>query len=150
LSAVLFWQISANICVCCFIAFFWVLLIIELLGSCYSSICYICGGFGLKPEAKRGWLYVMPTLMLLIELCLVLYEGSFQVWRLENNEMSWRMDKSSSLGMPMHYPKKYPRSTSVKAWGCPRGTPSSSAKIRSPFKTPHFYCFMHYMFFLER
>jgi hypothetical protein len=28
-----------------------------------------------------------------------------------------------SLGMPMHHPKKYPRSTSVKAWGCPRGTP---------------------------
>jgi hypothetical protein len=28
------------------------------------------------------------------------------------------MDKSSSLGMPMHHPKKYPRSTSVKAWGC--------------------------------
>jgi hypothetical protein len=27
--------------------------------------------------------------------------------------MSWRMDKSSSLGMPMHA-KKYPRSTSVK------------------------------------
>jgi hypothetical protein len=33
--------------------------------------------------------------------------------------MRWRMDKSSSLGMPCH-PKKYPRSTSVKAWGCPR------------------------------
>jgi hypothetical protein len=60
------------------------------------------------------------------------------------------MEKSSSLGMPMHHPKKYPRSTSVKAWGCPRGTPSSSAKIRSPFKTLYFYCFMHYMFFLER
>ena len=52
--------------------------------------------------------------------------------------------------MPMHHPKKYPRSTSVKAWGCPRGTPSSSAKIRSPFKTLYFYCFMHYVFFLER
>ena len=52
--------------------------------------------------------------------------------------------------MPMHHPKKYPRSTSVKAWGCPRGTPSSSAKIRSPFKTLYFYCFMHYAFFLER
>jgi hypothetical protein len=26
--------------------------------------------------------------MLLIELCLVLYEGSFQVWGLENDEMS--------------------------------------------------------------
>jgi hypothetical protein len=39
------------------------------------------------------------------------------------------MDKRSSLGMSMHHPKKYPRSTSVKAWGCPRGTPSSSTKI---------------------
>jgi hypothetical protein len=39
------------------------------------------------------------------------------------------MDKSSSLGMPTHT-KKYPRGTSIKAWGCPRGTPSSSAKIR--------------------
>jgi hypothetical protein len=38
------------------------------------------------------------------------------------------MDKSSSLGIPMHHPKKYPRSTSIKAWGCPLGTPSSSAK----------------------
>jgi hypothetical protein len=58
------------------------------------------------------------------------------------------MDKSSILGMPTH-PKKYPRGTSVKAWGCPRGTPSSSAKIRSPFNTLYFYCFMHYVFFLE-
>jgi hypothetical protein len=33
LSAVLFWQISANICVCHFIAFFWVFLITELLGK---------------------------------------------------------------------------------------------------------------------
>jgi hypothetical protein len=59
------------------------------------------------------------------------------------------MDKSSSLDMPMH-PKKYLRGTSVKAWGCPRGTPSSSVKIRSPFNTLYFYCFMHYAFFLER
>jgi hypothetical protein len=59
------------------------------------------------------------------------------------------MDKSSSLGMPMH-PKKYPRGTSVKAWGCPRGTPSLLAKIRSPFNTLYFYCFMYYAFFLER
>jgi hypothetical protein len=59
------------------------------------------------------------------------------------------MDKSSSLGIPMH-PKKYPRGTSAKAWGCPRGTPSSSAKIRSPFKRLYCYCVMHYAFFLER
>ena len=30
------------------------------------------------------------------------------------------MDKSSSLGMSPEHPKKYPRGSSVKAWGCPR------------------------------
>jgi hypothetical protein len=40
--------------------------------------------------------------------------------------------KHQSLGMP------------------PEAPPSSSAKIRSPFKTLYFYCFMHYAFFLER
>jgi hypothetical protein len=40
--------------------------------------------------------------------------------------------------------------TKAQAWGCPRGTPSSSANIRSPFKTLYFYCLMHYTFFLER
>jgi hypothetical protein len=105
--------------------------------------------FWVEIWSKKDWFNVMLTLMLLIELCWVLYEGSFQVQGLENDEMSRRMDKSSSLGIPTH-PKKYPRGTSIKAWGCPRGTPSSSAKIRSPFKTLYFYCFMHYVFFLER
>jgi hypothetical protein len=57
--------------------------------------------------------------------------------------------KCRAWGCPCH-PKKYPRGTSVKACGCPRGTPSSSAKIRSPFNTLYFYCFMRYAFFLER
>src|SRR3954447_529694 len=30
------------------------------------------------------------------------------------------MDKSSSLGMSPGHPKKYPRVSSVKPWGCPR------------------------------
>jgi hypothetical protein len=47
--------------------------------------------------------------------------------------MSWRMDKSLSLGMPMH-PKKYPRGTSVKAWGCPRGTPFFIGKNQVTFQ----------------
>jgi hypothetical protein len=34
--------------------------------------------------------------------------------------------------------------------GMPRGTPSSSVKIRSSFKTVYFYCFIFYAFFLER
>jgi hypothetical protein len=48
-------------------------------GSCYSSIWIICGVFELKPEQKRGWFIIMFMLTLLIELCWVLYEGSFQV-----------------------------------------------------------------------
>jgi hypothetical protein len=47
------------------------------------------------------------------------------------------MDKSSSLGMPMH-PKKYPRSTSVKAWGCPRGTPFFIGKNQVIFQNTIF------------
>jgi hypothetical protein len=43
------------------------------------------------------------------------------------------MDKSSSLGMPMH-PKKYPRSTSIKAWGCPGGTPFFIGKNQVTFQ----------------
>jgi hypothetical protein len=36
-----------------------------------------------------------------------------------------------------------------KLGDAPEASPSSSAKIRSPFKTLYFYCFMHYAFFLE-
>jgi hypothetical protein len=44
------------------------------------------------------------------------------------------MDKSSSLGMPMHHPMKYPRSTRFKAWGCPRGTPFFIGKNQVTFQ----------------
>jgi hypothetical protein len=37
-----------------------------------------------------------------------------------------------------------------KLGDAPEAPLSSSAKIRSPFKTVYFYCFMHYAFFLER
>jgi hypothetical protein len=46
---------------------------------------------------------------------------------------------------PQEISKKYKR----QSLGMPRGTPSSSAKIRSPFKTLYFYCFMHHAFFLD-
>jgi hypothetical protein len=48
------------------------------------------------------------------------------------------MEKSSSLGMPMHHLKKYPRSTSVKAWGCPRGTPFFIGKNQVTFQNTIF------------
>jgi hypothetical protein len=37
-----------------------------------------------------------------------------------------------------------------KLGDAPETPPSSSAKIRSPFNTLYFYCFIHYAFFLER
>jgi hypothetical protein len=47
---------------------------------------------------------------------------------------------------PQEISKRYKR----QSLGMPRGTPSSSANIRSTFKTLYFYCFVFYAFFLER
>jgi hypothetical protein len=41
------------------------------------------------------------------------------------------------LGDAQH-PKKYPRSTSVKAWGCPRGTPFFIGKNQVIFQNTIF------------
>jgi hypothetical protein len=60
------------------------------------------------------------------------------------------MDKSSSLGMPMQPPRNIQEVQALKLGDAPEAPPTSSAKIRSPFKTLYFYCFMHYAFFLER
>ena len=61
------------------------------------------------------------------------------------------MDKSSSLGMSPGHPRKYPRSTSVKAWGCPRHPLFINKKsTRSFFNMLYFYCFIYYVLFLER
>jgi hypothetical protein len=59
------------------------------------------------------------------------------------------MDKISSLGMPMS-PQEISKRYKHQSLGMPRGTPSSSVKIRSSFKTLYFYCFIFYAFFLER
>jgi hypothetical protein len=63
--------------------------------------------------------------------------------------MRWSMDKSSRLGMPMS-PQEISKWYKRQSLGTPRGTSSSSANIRSPFKTLYFYCFIFYAFFLER
>jgi hypothetical protein len=59
------------------------------------------------------------------------------------------MEKRSSLGIPMS-PQEISKRYKHQSLGMPRGTLSSSAKIRSPFKTLYFYCFVFYAFFLER
>jgi hypothetical protein len=60
------------------------------------------------------------------------------------------MDKSSSLGMSMSPPRNIQEVQASKLGDASEAPPSSSAKIRSPFNTLYFYCFMHYAFFLER
>jgi hypothetical protein len=57
--------------------------------------------------------------------------------------------KDQDWESPCH-PKKYLRSTSVKAWGCPWHPFFINKNIRSSFKTLYFYCFICYVFFLER
>jgi hypothetical protein len=68
---------------------------------------------------------------------------------MECDEMRWSMDKSSSLGMPMS-PQEISKRYKRQSLGIPRGTPSSLAKIMSPFNTLYFYCFIFYACFLER
>jgi hypothetical protein len=98
---------------------------------------------------KKGWFTIMFMLTLLIELCEFCMKEVYKCrdWRMMRWDEEWI--KAQAWGCPCH-PKKYPRVKSVKAWGCPRGTPSSSAKIRSPFNTLYFYWFIFYAFFLER
>jgi hypothetical protein len=62
--------------------------------------------------------------------------------------MRWSMDISSSLGMSMS-PQEISKRNKRQSLGMPRGTPSTSAKIKSSFKTLYFYCFVFYAFFLE-
>jgi hypothetical protein len=128
----------------CLFEFFWSW---NFWGSCYSSIWFICGIFEFETEPK-GLIYYHIYANVANKIV-----WSF-VWRkfssVGNGEW-WDevWTKAKAWGCPCHL-KKYPIGTSVKAWEFPRGTPSSSAKIRSPFNTLYFYCFIFYAFFLER
>src|SRR3954464_5357345 len=60
------------------------------------------------------------------------------------------MDKISSLGISPGHPNNIQEVQASKL-GDARGTPASSIKsTRSFFNALYFYCFMHYVLFLER
>jgi hypothetical protein len=82
----------------------------------------------------------MLMLTLLIELCLVLYEGRDEI----------KNGKNLKLGDAHVTPRNIQEVQGSKLGDAPEAPPSSSAKIRSPFNSLYFYCFMHYAFFLER
>jgi hypothetical protein len=79
LSAILFWQISATICVCLSIAFFLNSFdhgTFEEVTTVVYALYVVCLSLKLN---QKGWFTIMLMLMLLIELCEVLYEETFQV-----------------------------------------------------------------------
>jgi hypothetical protein len=123
LSAVLFWQISANIYVCYFIAFF------------FSSFDH--GNFGEVATVVYaiyvvvlGWNLKQKGLIHCYAYTNVANRFVFSfVWRKFSSVGigEWwdelKNGQKLKLGDAHATPKKYPRSTSVKAWGCPWGTP---------------------------
>jgi hypothetical protein len=77
LSVVLFWQISATICVCLAITFFLSSFdhgTYEEVAKVVYALYVVYLSFKMN---QKGWFTIMFMLMLLIELCEVLYEGSF-------------------------------------------------------------------------
>jgi hypothetical protein len=150
LSAVLFWQISATICVCLSIAFF------------LSSFDH--GTFG-EFATEVYALYVVVLSWNLKQKGLIHYYVYTNVANRIVFSFVWRKFSSVGIGewwdeMKNGQKLKFgdshvtPRNIQVvqasMLGDAPEAPPSSSAKIRSPFKTLYFYCFMHYAFFLER
>jgi hypothetical protein len=79
LSAILFWQISATICVCLSITFFLSFFYHRTFGEVATVVYALYVVFLSYNINQKGWFTIMLMLTLLIELCEVLYEGSFQV-----------------------------------------------------------------------
>jgi hypothetical protein len=79
LSAVLFWQISATICVCLLIAFFLSSFDHGTFGEVATVVYALYVVFLSWNLNQKGLFTTMLMLTLLIELCWFLYEGSFQV-----------------------------------------------------------------------
>jgi hypothetical protein len=67
LSAVLFWQISANICVCRFITFFFSSFDHGIFGDVATIVYALYVVVWVETWSKKGWFNVMLTLMLLID-----------------------------------------------------------------------------------
>jgi hypothetical protein len=68
-------------------------------------------------------------------------------WRMMRWDEEWT--KAQAWGFP-RTPRNIQEVQASKLGDALEAPPSSSTKIRSPFNTLYFYCFMHYAFFLER
>jgi hypothetical protein len=117
-------------------------------GSCYSSLCFNGCYTRVKTEPKE-WIYYLAYTNVANKNCVKFCMKEVFKCR-ERRMMRWVevWTKSQAWGCPCH-PKKYPRSTSVIAWGYPEAPLLHRKNIRLSFKTLYFYCFVFYAFFLE-
>jgi hypothetical protein len=149
LSAVLFWQISATICVCLSIAFFLSFFYhrtFREVATVVYSLYVVFLSWNLNQKGLIHY-YVYANVANRIVLSFVWRKfssvGIGEWWDEMKNGQKLEL---GDVHAPQQISKRYKR----QSLGCPRDTPSSSTKIRSPFKTLYFYYFMHYAFFLER
>jgi hypothetical protein len=116
-----------------FFEFFWSR---NFWGSCYSSICFICDGFRLKPEAKRVFICYTYTNVA------NRFVFSF-VWRKFSSVGigEWwdelKMDKSSSLVMPMS-PQEISKNYKRRSLGMPPRHPFFIGKNQVTFQNTIF------------
>jgi hypothetical protein len=71
----------------------------------------------------------------------------YRDWRMMRWDEEWTKDQAWGC---LCTPRNIQEVQASKLGDAPETPPSSSAKIRSPFKTLYFYCFIFYVFFLER
>jgi hypothetical protein len=98
---------------------------------------------------QKGGFTILLALMLLIRIV-----WSF-VWRKFSSVGKWEWWDEMKYGQKLmlgdaHVTPRNIQEVQASKLGDAQGTPSSSTKIRSPFKTLYFYCFVYYAFFLER
>jgi hypothetical protein len=97
---------------------------------------------------QKGWIYYLPCTNVANKNCVKFCMKEVFKCR-ERRMLRWDEEwtKAQAWGIsPQEISKRYKR----QSLRMPRGTPSSSTKIRSSFKTLYFYCFVYYSFFLER
>jgi hypothetical protein len=118
-------------------------------GSCYSRL-FFNGCYTWVETEPKEWIYYLAYTNVANKNCAEFCMNKVFKCR-ETRMMRWDegWTKAQAWGYPCH-PKKCPRSTSIKSWGCPRHSFFINKNIRSSFKTLYFYCFLCYVFFLER
>jgi hypothetical protein len=149
LPAVLFWHISATICICLLISFF--------LSSFdhgtfeeIATVAYVLIYVVLELKLNKSGFTILHKLMLLMRIV-----WSF-VWRKFSSvgKGEWcdemKYEQKLKLGDAHVIPRNIQEVQALKLGDAPWHPFFINKNIRSSFKTLYFYCFICYVFFLKR